>query len=92
MYPILRPCCRHVRLPRKRAAGIAGWTVPGLLLILMPKCPACFAAYIALGSGIGLSLPVAASVRTSLIVLCVASLVFMISRQCRRWIKSRSGH
>jgi hypothetical protein len=61
--------------------------MPGLLLILMPKCPACFAAYIALASGIGLSLPVAAGGRMTLIVLCVASLVFMASRQCRRWFK-----
>ncbi len=91
MYPIFRPCCKHVRLPRKRAAGIGGWITPGLLLVLMPKCPACFAAYIALVSGIGLSLPVVAVVRTTLMILCVASLVFMISRQIRRGILSRSG-
>lgn len=92
MSPIRRPCCKYVLLPRKRAAGIAGWLMPGLLLVLMPKCPACFAAYIALVSGIGLSLPVAAGVRMTLVMLCVASLVFLVSRRCHRWFKSRSGN
>ena len=43
----------------------------------MPKCPLCVAAYVAIFTGIGLSLPVANFVRTTLIVLCAASLAFM---------------
>lgn len=78
MNPILRPCCKHAR---KRSTAVAEWLVPGLLLVLMPKCPACFAAYIALATGIGLSLPVASFVRTTLIVMGVAALAFLIIRQ-----------
>lgn len=86
MNPLRRPCCDHVKLPRQRAAGCAGWIVPSLMLVLIPKCPACFAAYVALGSGIGMSLPVAAAVRTGLIGLCVAALVFLAAKPvCRRF-------
>lgn len=70
--------------PGRSFAGFVRWLVPGLTLVLMPKCPVCFAGYIALVSGVGLSLPVASALRTSLIVLCVASLAFLAVRALRR--------
>lgn len=86
MNPLRRSCCDHVKTPRQRAAGFARWIVPSLMLVLMPKCPACFAAYVALASGIGLSLPVASAARMVLIGLCVAALVYLASRPvCRRF-------
>src|SRR5207248_4896353 len=54
------------------------WTkcsLPTLILALLPKCPACFAAYVALGTGISLSVAAAAVLRTLLICACVATLV-----------------
>ncbi len=90
MNLLRRPCCDHVKLPRQRAAGLAGWIVPGLMLVLIPKCPACFAAYVALASGIGLSLPVASAVRITLIVVCIAALVYLAGKPvCRRLLVRR---
>lgn len=63
---------------------IAGWIaplVPVTLLAIMPKCPVCFAAYVALGAGIGLSTQAAAQLRSALIVLCVVSLVYLLVRR-----------
>lgn len=86
MNLLRRPCCKHMKVPRSRTAGLAGWVVPSVLLVLMPKCPACFAAYVALASGIGLSLPVATAARMTLIGVCVAALVFLALRPvCRRF-------
>ncbi|MEO5912846.1 MAG: hypothetical protein ABIS50_01345 [Luteolibacter sp.] len=91
MNPLRRPCGAHVKIPRPRAAGFAGWMVPSVLLVLIPKCPACFAAYVALASGIGLSIPVADGLRTALILLCAASLGFLAIRKLRRVIQNHSN-
>jgi hypothetical protein len=56
------------------------WALPGTVLALMPKCPACLAAYIAMASGIGLSFSAAAALRWTLIGLCSGSLVFLAGR------------
>jgi len=62
---------------------IAGWVVPTATLALLPKCPACVAGYLALATGIGISLPTAAYVRATLIGVCVASLIFLTARRLR---------
>jgi hypothetical protein len=41
----------------------------------------CLAAYIALGTGIGISVPAAAHLREAAIVLSVGSLGFLIARR-----------
>jgi hypothetical protein len=62
----------------------AGWAAPTITLLLIPKCPACLAAYVALWTGLGLSLPAAARIRTALIALCITSLILLALTQLRR--------
>jgi hypothetical protein len=76
---------------RLRHGGeFAGWIVPSVTLALLPKCPVCVAAYVALASGIGISLPAATYLRATLAVLCVASLVFIFARRLRSLLAPRN--
>jgi Flp pilus assembly protein TadB len=70
----------------RRWLDIAGWMVPGAALALLPKCPACLAAYVAIGTGVGLSLSTATHLRLLLVLLCVASLSYLAARRLRHFI------
>ena len=89
-------CCQaEPRAPRRgsfwgRCREIAGWLLPAATLALIPKCPACVAGYVALATGIGISLPTASIVRGSLIVLCLVSLALLVVRRLRRLNAARS--
>jgi hypothetical protein len=67
----------------RRGGEIVGWVVPTATLALLPKCPLCVAGYVALATGIGISLPTATWLRATLIALCVASLLFLAARRIR---------
>jgi hypothetical protein len=69
-----------------RTVEVIRWMTPGLLLAIMPKCPACLAAYIALGTGLGLSFEAAEWLRWVLIGLCVLALVYLAATRGRRGI------
>jgi hypothetical protein len=60
-----------------RGFALAKCSLPAVVLAFLPKCPACFAAYVALGTGISLSVAAASLLRTLLIGICVATLVWV---------------
>jgi hypothetical protein len=61
------------------------WVFPTALLVLMPKCPLCVAAYIALFTGVGISVSTARWIQVLMIVLCVGSLSYLLIRY-GRWL------
>ncbi|MES2791829.1 MAG: hypothetical protein V4719_19570 [Planctomycetota bacterium] len=67
----------------RRGFGVATGLLPICLLAVVPKCPACLAMYVALGTGISLSMQTASQLRIGMIVLGVVSLgfVYVISRR-----------
>ncbi|HZR27938.1 MAG TPA: hypothetical protein VFA71_04095 [Terriglobales bacterium] len=98
----IRSCCNlakattegnsHPSPLGRRGFDFFGWIGPGVLLILLPKCPMCLAAYIALATGIGVSVSMAAELRMLLVILCAGSLVYFVSRWISRfWARAADG-
>lgn len=65
----------------------AAWLASSVALALMPKCPACLAAYVAIGTGIGLTIPTAANLRLALMAMCVVSLLSLAAIRIRAVIR-----
>jgi hypothetical protein len=79
-------CCGCAPTPTsaRRWLEFGEWVVPGAVLVVLPKCPACLAAYIAIATGIGISFQTASVVRFLLASLCVVSLLVVAVRCARR--------
>jgi hypothetical protein len=60
-----------------------GLVLPTVVLVLLPKCPLCLAAYAA-SLGIGLSFSSAETLRTAISIACVAVLVLVLVRGALR--------
>ena len=73
---------------KKRGAKTAGWVLPSAVMVLMPKCPACVVAYVAIVTGAGISVSAAAHLRVLVLVVCVATLVCMVVKPLLRVVRS----
>ena len=65
----------------RRARGVAGLILPGALLALMPKCPMCLAAYVAVCTGFTISCSSAHILMRSLTALCIGTLALCVVRR-----------
>ena len=61
----------------RSASGCAG---SGALLVLLPKCPLCIAAYLTLWTGAGAAMSIAMHLRPALEILFAASALFLLAR------------
>lgn len=60
------------------------WLLPSAMLVVLPKCPACLAAYVALWTGLSLSFSTAANLHWAMVLLCAASLLFLSVKRLSR--------
>lgn len=82
----------EMRLAR-RTRGAAAWALPSIVLALLPKCPLCIAAYLAIGGGLGMSLTSATHLRTALVWLCWSVLGLLALRLMMRFgHRTRTSH
>lgn len=81
------PCCGgegpSCRLARRRA-GAAASILPGAVLLLLPKCPLCFAAWLTVVTGVGVSAAAVARARELGVVFWVAAVALAAAQVIRR--------
>jgi hypothetical protein len=75
-------------LLRRAWRGIQ-WLFPAALLVLMPKCPLCVAAYVALFTGIGISVSTARWIQGLMLTFCLTALAWLAMRHRHSWKLSR---
>lgn len=68
-------CEDSTRRRQRQGARLATWAGSGLLLVLLPKCPACLAVWITAVTGVGVSVTIAGQLRVAMVAACAASLI-----------------
>jgi hypothetical protein len=87
--PGMMSCCKVQtarRLQHRWWQGTGGCVGSGALLVLLPKCPMCIAAYLTLWTGASMAMPVATHLRPMMAILFLAS-AFLLAV---RWAAART--
>lgn len=66
----------------------SGWLLPGVVLVLLPKCPLCLAAWLSLVLGFGMSVTTATVLHATLIILCLLFCIICLVRHFYAFRKS----
>ncbi len=74
------------------AGKLASGALSGTTLALLPKCPACFAAYLAIGGGVQISLQAAANLRIMTVAICVLCLAYCVWQLGSRVLAASSNY
>lgn len=74
----------------RRLTAAAGSILPGAALVLLPKCPLCLAAWLAVATGVSIPVALVAPVRGLVIALWVAAMIFAGAQILRRRRAARS--
>jgi hypothetical protein len=85
--------CDDTRRPAsrwRRGGEIAGWIIPGVTLVLLPKCPICVAAYVALFTGVGISIANASMLRKLMLILCVSAVLCLALKHLWRLVSPKN--
>jgi hypothetical protein len=75
----------------RRCHDIARWLLPAGGLVLLPKCPACLAAYVAIVTGLGISISTATYLRMLLVTICIAAIAYFAAKRGYRIFELISG-
>ena len=73
---------QRIRMFIVRSLAVFRWFLPGAVLLIIPKCPLCLAAYVLVGSGIGLSVASATYLRGALIFIFGVTFLYF----CSKWL------
>jgi hypothetical protein len=77
-------CCTEKHLSHgfaRRLSHVTPSVVPGLLLLLLPKCPMCIAAWLTLATGLSISATAVTWVRIGLVALWVVASGQLVRRR-----------
>jgi hypothetical protein len=78
-------CCAAGRTDSGRHfRTVVECVLPGAVLVLIPKCPLCIVAYVAMFTGLGLSVSTAADLRIGLVIICCISIILLVFRSIHR--------
>ena len=79
------------RRPARGRTGAAASLLPGAVLVLLPKCPLCLAAWLTVVTGVAVPAAAAARVRGLIVVFWVAAVALAAAEIVRRRANRRAS-
>jgi hypothetical protein len=83
-------CCTGGGPSARRLSGAAASILPGAVLVLLPKCPLCLAAWLTVVTGIAVPAAAVAPVRGLILVFWVAAVALAATQVVRRRANRRA--